>query len=277
MDQHPPHPTAAAGETTPASAGPSPRAQPVLWLALLLLAGLGWAITALQAGDMRSMTQMPEMGMAPAPAPVFLAVWISMMVAMMFPSVAPVASLFTTMSRARRRTGAPVAPTWALLAGYLAVWTLFGVGAYLLSLAVPAVGMRAPGLRAYSPVAAGVVLIAAGLYQWSPLKNLCLRHCRSPLAIIVHGWRDGYLGALRMGIVHGAYCVGCCWGFMVILFAVGLMNLGWMILLTGLIFAEKVVPRGVLIGKAAGVVLVLLGVGALVAPLLGRLPGPHPV
>ena len=122
-----------------------------------------------------------------------------------------------------------------------------------------------------------VVLIAAGLYQWSPLKNLCLRHCRSPLAIIVHGWRDGYLGALRMGIVHGAYCVGCCWGFMVILFAVGLMNLGWMILLTGLIFAEKVVPRGVLIGKAAGVVLVLLGVGALVAPLLGRLPGPHPV
>jgi predicted metal-binding membrane protein len=189
-----------------------------------------------------------------------------MMVAMMFPAVAPVVSLFATISTKRRAAGQPAAPTWIFLIGYLSVWSLFGIGAYLLSLVVPALGMMAAGLRMDNPVAAGIVLMFAGLYQLSPLKQVCLYHCRSPLGVILHGWRDGYTGAFRMGFEHGAYCLGCCWGLMLVLFAVGLMNLVWMLLLTVAIFVEKVLPQGQLISKLIALVLVLFGIYTLVTP-----------
>jgi len=236
-----------------------------VWIALLLLAAAGWAVVALQV---RAMGQMPPGMDAMAPAPVtlllFLPVWIAMMVAMMFLSVAPVVSLFAAAGRTRREAGGRATPVWVFVAGYLAVWSLFGLGAFLLSLAVPALGMAANGLRDVSALAGGAVLILAGLYQWSPLKQVCLRHCRSPLGVLVHRWREGRAGAFRMGFAHGAYCVGCCWGLMLVLFAVGLMNLVAMVALTGVIFAEKVVPHGPLIGKVAAGALVLYGVLTIV-------------
>ncbi|HEV2359995.1 MAG TPA: DUF2182 domain-containing protein [bacterium] len=248
----------------------SKRPQIWLWLALLLLTAVGWTITVIQAREMGTMADMRAMAMGPSPFLLFLLVWVSMMVAMMFPSVAPMVSLFSTVGRNQRTTVGSAVPTWVFLAGYLAIWSLFGVGAYLLSLAVPAVGMTAPGLRAYSPMVGGIVLVLAGLNQWSPLKGICLRHCRSPLSFLLQSWRAGYRGAFIMGFRHGAYCVGCCWGLMVVLFAVGLMNLGWMVLLAAVIFAEKIFRHGPLIGRVAALGLVLFGLATLITPWLGR-------
>ncbi|HLW59454.1 MAG TPA: DUF2182 domain-containing protein [bacterium] len=254
--------------------GISRRPQIVLWLVALLLAAIGWAVTAIQARGMGSMPGMGGMVGGPSPVLVFLPVWVAMMVAMMFPSVVPMLSLFSTMGRHQRSAGGSAAPTWVFLVGYLAVWSMFGVAAYLLSLVVPAVGMAAPGLRAHSPLVGGFVLVLAGAYQWSPWKGVCLQHCRSPLAFMLQSWRAGYGGAFFMGVSHGAYCVGCCWGLMVVLFAVGLMNLGWMILLATVIFIEKIFRHGPLIGRLVGLGLLLFGLATAVAPWFGT---PTPV
>ena len=179
-------------------------------------------------------------------------------------------SLFSTVSRDRRAAGERPAPTWVFLIGYLSIWSLFGVGAYLLSLVLPAVGMSGPGLRTYSPVAGGLVLILAGAYQWSPLKRVGLKHCRSPLVFLMHGWRDGYVGAFRLGATHAAYCVGCCLGLMIVLFAVGVMNLAWMGLLAAIIFVEKVVPSGQLASQLVGAGLDLYGIAIVMIALSGR-------
>jgi predicted metal-binding membrane protein len=206
-----------------------------------------------------------SVAIAPVPLMLYLAVWVSMMVAMMFPAVAPVVSLFATLSYNRRAAGQRAAPTWVFLAGYLLDWSLLGIGAYLLSLAVPAVGMMVPGLQVNYPLAAGLVLIFAGAYQLSPLKQVCLHHCRSPLSVILHGWHDGRYGAFRMGVEHGVFCLGCCWGLMLVLLVVGMMNVVGMVILSAIIFAEKVVRYGPLIGKLTAPALVILGVITLLS------------
>ncbi len=270
---------------------PSRQIRITVWLTLLIMAALAWAIVVQQAqmsgsqsmpvrsgvnqnmspmGDMSQ--EQPAMPMSSAPVSIvfYLPLWVSMMVAMMFPAVAPMVSFFATISRSRRAMGQRAAPTWLFLAGYLVVWTLFGVAAYLVSLALPSLGMMAAGLRIDYPVAAGIILIATGLYQLSPLKQGCLRHCRSPLSVVLHGWHDGSAGAFRMGFEHGAYCVGCCWGLMLVLFVVGMMNLIGMVILTAIIFVEKVVPRGPLVGKLAALALIVFGIVTLVGPFLNR-------
>jgi len=248
------------------------RRHPHVWIALLLIAALGWIVSIQQASSMAGMSQhsgeMGGMAGSHTSAVVSLPVWVAMMAAMMFPAIAPVVSLFGAVGRKKRRDGNNAVPTLIFVAGYLVVWSLFGVGAYLLSLAVPSVDMVAPGIKSRSLVAAGLVLAAAGLCEWSPLKAACLRHCRSPLGTFLSLWRDGWAGALRMGIVHGAYCLGCCWGLMLVLFAVGLMNLTAMVLLTVLIFAQKALPYGDLIGKAAGLVLLTTGLAFVLAPVV---------
>jgi predicted metal-binding membrane protein len=275
-----------------APVAPSRQTKITVWLALLLLATLAWAVVIQQSRLMGSANQaapdMSSQGMsgmgnmnqggvstavAPVPILLYLPVWVSMMVAMMFPAVAPIVSLFATISQKRRAANQRAAPTWVFLVGYLAVWSLFGVGAYLLSLVVPALSMMAPGLRIDYPVAAGITLIFAGLYQLSPLKQGCLRHCRSPLGVILHGWHDGNVGAFRMGLEHGTYCLGCCWGLMLVLFVVGVMNLVGMVILTGIIFIEKAVPRGPLIGKLSALALIGFGIITLVAPILSHTTG----
>jgi predicted metal-binding membrane protein len=259
------------------------RSNPAIWSILLLAAALGWVVTVQQALSMAgmsadtngmsgSMSSMPGSMQDVTPSPtsllVFLPVWVAMMSAMMFPAIAPVVTLVSAAGRKRRLSGGRGDPAAVFVAGYLFVWTLFGLAAYLLSLAIPSLDMAAPGIRSANPLIAGLILIAAGLYEWSPLKSVCLRHCRSPLGAFVTLWRDGWYGAFRMGVVHGSYCLGCCWGLMLVLFAVGLMNLTAMVLLAGAIFAQKVLPRGDLISRAVGAALVLTGLGVTFAPVL---------
>ncbi len=253
-------------------------ARPAVVIGIVLLTALGWAVTVFEARTMGQMAEMsgaqgmPGMPATSASGLLFLSVWTAMMVAMMFPSVAPTAVLFTTVGHTHRQAGRRVAPTWAFLVGYLTIWSLVGLGVYLLSLMVPAVSMAAPGLRASSPILGGLILVLAGVYQWSPLKKSCLAHCRSPLAFLQREWRGGAVGGFRSGLAHGVHCVGCCAGLMLVLFVVGLMNLGWMVLLAAVFFVEKVVPHGPLAGKVAGVALVVSGVAMLSVPWVGRFP-----
>jgi predicted metal-binding membrane protein len=254
-----------AGRYRPAlmSSVPSARQPIIVWAGLLVFAVAGWAVTVIQAQNMSGMSGMSGMSPASSPPVPFLSAWVAMMVAMMFPSVAPTVTSFATVAVTRRRAGERVAPAWVFLLGYLAVWSIFGLGAYLLSLLAPDVGMMGPGLRATSPFVAGSILVVAGVYQWSRWKRSCLEHCRSPLAFLQEGWDEGTAGAFRLGLANGVQCIGCCGGLMLVLLAVGLMNLGWMAALATVFFAEKVVPHGPLVGKLAGAAIVITGVAML--------------
>jgi predicted metal-binding membrane protein len=199
----------------------------------------------------------------------FLAMWVAMMVAMMFPSAYPMVLLFARVSKGQAdQTDRRRVPTWIFVAGYLAIWTLIGGVMYLASLLVHWVGGQVSWLGEWTVVGSAIILIGAGLYQFSSWKGVCLTHCRSPLSFILHQWRQGRLGAFRMGIDHGAYCVGCCWGLMLVMFVMGLMSLAWMGLLTVVIFLEKVTSYGPALSKVAGGILIVLGVGILLHPSL---------
>ena len=198
----------------------------------------------------------------------FTGMWLLMMAAMMLPSVTPVVLLFRTMQRGRATHGSPTVPTAAFVGGYVVVWVLAGIGADLAYVLTQAVGDK---LRAGSnavPYLGGGIIVLAGLYQFSPLKHVCLAHCRSPFQIILHGWRDGRLGALRMGASHGLYCLGCCWGIMAVLFVMGLMNLAWMAALSILIAVEKLTPWGLVLSRVVGLLFIALGVFVAAQPQL---------
>jgi predicted metal-binding membrane protein len=201
----------------------------------------------------------------------FVGVWVTMMAAMMLPSVAPMALLFARVSGERRRRGQAFVPTWVFLSGYLAAWTAYGLAAYGIFMALRAANLHAFGWSAHGPLIAGGAIVAAGLYQLTPLKRVCLRHCRSPLHYVLGGWRSGTVGALRMGIEHGAYCVGCCWGLMLILFAIGVMSVVWMLVVAGMIFAEKVLPFGHRLTPVFAAAFI--GVGIWIAAAPGTFPG----
>lgn len=201
----------------------------------------------------------------------FVGVWVTMMAAMMLPSVAPMALLFSRVSGERRRRGQAFVPTWVFLSGYLMAWTTYGLGAYAVVTVVRAAHLAAFAWNAQGPLIAGGAIVAAGLYQLTPLKRVCLRHCRSPLHYVLGSWRSGTVGALRMGVEHGAYCVGCCWGLMVILFAIGVMSVIWMLVVAGLIFAEKVLPFGHRLTPVFAAAFI--GVGIWVAAAPASFPG----
>jgi predicted metal-binding membrane protein len=189
-----------------------------------------------------------------------------MMIAMMFPTAAPMILMFTTVYADKRKQGQAFVPTWVFVGAYLLVWTLFGVLAYPLALLAENLAGQSMWLMMNAPRIGGALLVVAGLYQLSPLKHLCLAKCRTPLQFILSSWRDGYGGAFRMGFVHGAYCLGCCWFLFVLLFPLGIMNIAVMALLTALIFAEKSVPLGRQISQIAGVALIVYGVIVLFMP-----------
>jgi predicted metal-binding membrane protein len=189
-----------------------------------------------------------------------------MMAAMMLPSVAPMVLVYSRVGRERARRGTAHAATWIFVAGYLAAWTAYGLVAYGVYRAIVAAD---PGFLAWDeqgPIAAGAAIALAGLYQLTPLKAKCLEHCRSPLHFVMHDWREGRLGALRMGAEHGAYCVGCCWGLMLILFSLGVMSLVWMAVVAGVIFAEKAIPWGWRLTRPLAVAFVALGIWVAAAP-----------
>jgi predicted metal-binding membrane protein len=223
---------------------------------LLALAAVGWWWTA---REMQGMDGGPwtELGTAAW----FLGVWIVMMAAMMFPSVAPTVALYSKL-RQTRALGAPLLFT----AGYLLVWSAVGLVAYALArIGAELFGDVLAWDRAGRWVA-GTTLLVAAVYELTPLKNVCLGKCRSPLGFLLGSWRDGLSGATQMGARHGAWCVGCCWALMASLLALGLMSVVWMALVAGIIAFEKLIPsrRAATYGTAA--VLLVLGVLMLFAP-----------
>ena len=228
---------------------------------LFILAALAWwsTVDRMRGMDHGPGTELGTLGW-------FLGVWLVMMAAMMFPSVAPTVALYAAMSKKR----SPVAPL-VFVGGYLITWTAAGLVAFGLSWA----GGRLLGDalawdRAGRWVAGAILILAAG-YELTPMKTVCLRHCRSPLGFLLGSWRNGLSGAVSMGAKHGAWCVGCCWALMASLFALGVMSIAWMAFVAALIAAEKVLPwrRAVTYGTAA----VLLALGVLLVAAPGAIPG----
>ena len=201
----------------------------------------------------------------------FVGIWVTMMAAMMLPSVAPMALLFARVSGERARRGRSFVPTWVFLSGYFAAWTAYGLAGFALFRVISGLDLHFLGWDERGPLVAGTAIAAAGVYQLSPLKRVCLRHCRSPLHFVLGGWREGRVGALRMGLEHGGYCVGCCWGLMLILFSLGVMSIVWMLLIAGIIFAEKVLPFGNRLTPLFAVAFVAGGIWVAAAP--GSVPG----
>jgi predicted metal-binding membrane protein len=190
--------------------------------------------------------------------PLFL-MWSEMMVAMMLPSAAPMLLTFALVNRKRREREQPFVPTGVFLLGYLVVWTGFSALAAVAQWALHATALLSPMMVSRSPILGGTLLIAAGVFQWTPLKNACLAHCRSPLSFLMTDWREGFGGALLMGLKHGMYCTGCCWFLMALLFVAGVMNMWWVAILAGFVLLEKVTPPKWRVGKVAGGVLALWG------------------
>lgn len=258
------------------------RAISVVGLAVLCL--LAWAYVATGAGlghsawDMTTLSLFPHkaagadmagMGMPGMASPqptawsagrwaLTVAMWWTMMVAMMVPSAAPAILLYARVCRhnAGRLEGVQgLAPTGAFLAGYLMVWLAFSLAAALLNWQLERTGLLSAMAGSQSRWLSAAVLAGAGLYQFSPLQSVCLSHCRSPASFLSRHWRSGASGAIRLGGLHGAYCVGCCWLLMALLFVGGVMNLAWIGALTLLVLAQKVFPGGPWVARATGAAL----------------------
>jgi predicted metal-binding membrane protein len=248
-------PTAGSG-LRPAYA--ATRAHLALVVVLIALAGVGWWWTVQQ---MRGMDNGPWTALGTFGW--FISVWIVMMAAMMFPSVAPTVALHARMSRKRL---API----VFVVGYLITWAGAGVVAFLLGALVTRVAPDL-GWDEGGRILTGAILLVAAAYELTPLKNMCLSKCRSPLGMLLGSWRDGWSGALRMGLRNGAWCVGCCWALMASLFALGVMSPVWMAVVAVLIAGEKVLPWRRAATYGVTIVLLVLGVLVLVAP--GAVPG----
>lgn len=232
---------------------------------LLALTAACWALLIWQgAGDGMDMAMAsPTMGMR---APLFLAIWVIMMVAMMFPTAAPMILTFHKTQASRRQRGEAFVATWVFVAAYMLVWTLSGVAAYAGAVAAEAFAKRSGLPPATAARIGGAIIIVAGAYQLTPFKDVCLSKCRTPIGFIITSWRDGVAGAFRMGLLHGAYCLGCCWLVFVILFPLGMMNIAAMALITLVVFAEKTLPWGRPVARATAAALVAYGGAVLVAP-----------
>ncbi len=185
--------------------------------------------------------------------------WWIMMVAMMLPSAAPMILLYAAVNRKARERGAPFVPTGVFALGYLAAWGVFSLLAVALQWGLERTALLSSMMVGTSIVLGGLLLIAAGAWQLTPLKHACLKHCRSPLHFLSHHWRKGRWGAFRMGAEHGAFCLGCCWFLMGLLFYGGVMNLYWIVGLAAFVLLEKTAPAGHWIGSAAGVGLIAWG------------------
>jgi predicted metal-binding membrane protein len=197
------------------------------------------------------------------------AMWSVMMVGMMVPSAAPMSLLFAAVARKARAQGSVVAPTFVFVGGYVAVWTLFSLGATAAQWGLERAALLSPMLESTSPAFGGALLAVAGAYQWTRLKDVCLDHCRAPAQFFAAHWRPGAAGAFRMGAAHGVYCLGCCWLLMALLFFGGVMNLLWVAGIALFVLLEKLAPRGAGAGRLAGAALVAAG-GAELAGWLAR-------
>jgi predicted metal-binding membrane protein len=189
---------------------------------------------------------------------IFLMWWI-MMVAMMLPSASPMILLFARLQRQQKEKGSPFVSTSVFTAGYLVTWGVFSMVATGAQWGFECVGLLSAMMTSTSGLFAGILLLAAGIYQLTPLKHACLRHCRSPIQFIMHHWRTGSGGACRMGIEHGAFCLACCWFLMALLFVGGVMNLYWIVGLAIFVLLEKTIPAGHWLGFITGIGLMVWG------------------
>ncbi len=204
---------------------------------------------------MNSMPQDPGVG---ALALTFV-MWTVMMAGMMLPSAAPAILLYGAMVRKNGALGRMLPAVWIFAGGYLLVWTGFSVVATLLQALLERASLLTPAMTLASTVLSALALIAAGVYQLTPLKQACLGKCRNPLEFFITRWRAGPGGAFRMGLGHGAYCVGCCWALMLLLFVAGVMNLMWVALIAALVFVEKLFPGVRIVSRATSAALILAG------------------
>jgi predicted metal-binding membrane protein len=194
--------------------------------------------------------------------------WAEMMVAMMIPSAAPMILTFAAVKRKRRAMDRPFVPTGLFLSGYLIVWCGFSLVAAIAQWALHSVALLSPMMESTSSWLGGSLLIGAGVFQWSRFKHSCLNHCRAPLAFLLNDWREGRSGALVMGLKHGAYCTGCCWMLMALLFVAGVMNMLWVAVITVLILLEKVVSHGGRLGNGIGALFVGWGIWMIASRLV---------
>jgi predicted metal-binding membrane protein len=233
------------------------RARLGLVAALFVVAGIGWVWTAHQMRGMDAgpWTSLGSLGW-------FLGVWMVMMAAMMFPSIAPTVALYARITKER----SPLRP-WLFAGGYLLTWAAAGIVAYALSVTATKLLGDTLAWSSAGHGLAGTTLIVAAIYELTPFKDVCLGKCRSPLGVLLGSWREGSSGALRMGVKNGAWCVGCCWALMASLFALGIMSVSWMAFIAGIIAVEKTVPgRRRVVTYATAAALLVLGILILAAP-----------
>lgn len=230
------------------------------WVWVLL--GAGMEMSALEMTRMSGMDggmMMQPAQWTPAYAVLMFCMWWTMMVAMMLPSASPMLLLYLAVNRKSSEPGTRVMAASLFGAGYLIAWGAFSLMAVLLQWLLERVELISPVLEITNVWLGAGILVAAGLWQLTPLKTVCLRHCRSPLGFLMGRWRAGNLGALRMGLEHGAYCLGCCWFLMTLLFFGGVMNLYWIAGLAVFVLLEKTVPYGHWLGRVTGITLVACG------------------
>jgi predicted metal-binding membrane protein len=243
---------------------------------LVVISALAWAyliyLDRQMSSSMEHDTMMAAMGMTMdnswTAADVFFTfgMWVVMMVGMMTGTAAPVLLLFAAAHDRRGARGMRLAVLMFGL-GYVTVWVGFSACAAFAQWALHQTAMLSPAMAASSPYLAGAILIVVGAYQLTPWKGACLTQCRSPLGFLMTSWREGQLGALQMGVRHGAYCLGCCWALMCILFVVGVMNLVWVAALTGFVLFEKIGPAGAVVARVAGAAMVFAGILLIAAKL----------
>ncbi len=236
----------------------------IVSVGIAAVVALAWIYLVAGAGMDADMADMPmDMGpmlwSVPYAALMFVMWWV-MMVAMMVPSAAPTVLLFATIKRRKAASAGSPSDAWAFLGGYLLIWAGFSLVAVAAQWALERAGLLSMAMASGSALFTAGILLAAGLYQFTPLKGACLRHCQSPVLFLSEHWRPGADGALRMGVLHGSYCLGCCWFLMALLFVGGVMNLIWIAAIALYVGCEKLLPRGRWLSRAAGAALVVSGV-----------------
>lgn len=260
------------------------RDRTVVLTGLGLIVLLSWAYLLYLAWGMSNMMVMSEssmgmeMGMEMAMPTVqpwsavdywlMFVMWTVMMIAMMTPSASPMVLTYMKINRQQGNKLKPVWGTAVFFFGYLLIWTLFSAVATVAQGGLHAATLLSPMMETTSPIWGGIILIAAGVFQFTPLKQACLSHCRTPLGYFMTEWREGNWGALVMGVRHGAFCVGCCWLIMALLFVAGVMNLFWIAIIAAYVLAEKLLPSGHKLSHVIGVLLMGWGVWMIACVLL---------
>lgn len=251
-----------------------PAAVPVLprrdrifvWVGLIGISAIAWIYLTRMAAMMNAMPMTAMEAMQPRPWTteyfwLMFVMWAVMMVGMMVPTAIPMTLIYAAVAKKASSQSTPLAPTAVFVAGYVAMWTAFSAAATLAQWGLDQTALLTPMMASASSTLGASLLVVAGLYQLSPFKNSCLEHCRAPVYFMSTRWKPGAGGAFKMGVEHGAYCLGCCWALMGLLFFGGVMSLAWIAAITLFVLAEKVLPFGARSGQVVGIAMVVTGLG----------------